>query len=263
MADKRLRIMLISFMQKKAYPLDFILNILTFPIFVLITYFAWDVILKNSTIASVGLAFLVTYYTTIYAVRNITSQGAVAEKISEGVRRGSMVVNLVRPMSYTSYLFWWRLPNFIMYLCIYMAILALLSIAFHMNYSSDPLMIVLFVISLFFGYLMKFAMFLMVGITAFWLEDNWGFIRAFSVIQSFLAGVWIPLELLPEQLKEIVFMLPFRLTAHFQVSIVQGKLSLTQILPDFILMVVWTIIFFALAITFWKIGERKYTGYGV
>jgi ABC-2 type transport system permease protein len=263
MVDKKLRIMLINLNQLKAYSVNFLFRMAFFPIFIIITYFLWKVILENSAIPGMTLGFLVTYYVTIYAIQVITSQIAIAETISEEVVQGSMVVSLLRPISYRSYIFWTRALYFLFNLVLFLAILFGLSLIFDMHFTSDPLMIVMFLISLIFAFLMNFAMYFTIGLSAFWMEENWGLINTFNFITTFLAGTWIPLSLLSGMLKDITFLLPFRLTAYSQVSIIEGSLSLSQALQDIGLMIIWTAIFFFIAKVVWKMAERKYTGYGV
>lgn len=263
MADKRLRIMAISMNQLKAYSVNFLFKLAFFPIFITITYFLWKIILENSTIPGVTLSYLVTYFVTIYMIGAVTSQFSVSQRIAEDVVQGGMVANLIRPISYRSFIFWQRVLNFMFHLVLFSLILLAVSMLFDMQFTNDPLMILLFFISLIFAFLMNFAIYFTLGLSAFWTEENWGFINSSSMIISFLAGSWIPLGLLSGTLKDITFLLPFRLTAYSQASMIQGSLPLTQVLQDIGLMVIWTAIFFLIAKVIWKIGERRYTGYGV
>jgi len=263
MVDKRLRLMIISLNNLRAYFIDFLFRLAGFPVYIAIVYFLWKVILENSSLTGISLGFLVTYYTTMYAVRNIVEQWEIPGKISNDVRQGHMVVPLTKPISYRSYLFWQSALNSIFFLVLYALILFALSIVFHMTFTSDPLIILLFFISMIFAFMMNFAMFFTIGLSAFWMEENNGIVRMFMSVTSFLSGAWIPLDLLSGTLKDIALLSPFSLTSYFQVSILQGKLSLEQIIPEFALMIVWTLIFFLVAKFVWKLGERRYTGYGV
>ena len=73
----------------------------------------------------------------------------------------------------------------------------------------------------------------------------------------------IPLELLSGTLKEMAFVLPFRFTAYFQTSIIMGKIALNDVLMNFALMIVWTVVFLVIAKIVWGVGEKRISGYGV
>ncbi|NYZ79755.1 ABC-2 family transporter protein [Candidatus Micrarchaeota archaeon] len=263
MADKRLRVMLVTLREIKAYFVDFLFYLAGFPVFIAITYLFWRAMLQNATVAGMTLGYLMTYYATVYAVNAMTLQRGVANKISEDIVRGRIAVSLVKPMSYFSYNLWKRVANFSLYIVLYLGVLLAVSSAFKMQFTSDPLMIILFLASLVFSFLMNFAMFFCVGLTALWLEDNWGLVNAFVAFTSLFSGMLIPLELLSGTLRDVAFFLPFHFTAYFQASIIMGKMAMSDVITNFALMIAWTVIFLVIAKIAWRVGEKRITGYGV
>ncbi|MEM0372514.1 MAG: ABC-2 family transporter protein [archaeon] len=263
MADKRLRIMLTTFQDIKAYSMDFFFSLLNFPIFIGITYLFWRAMLQNSNVAGMTLGYLMTYYATVYAVNVMSPRQGLASKISGDILHGRIVINLVKPIPYLNYNLWKRIAGFVLDLVLYLGVLLAVSAAFNMQFTNDPLRIALFLISLVFSFLMNFTMFFCVGLTALWLEDNWGLLNAFTAFMSLFSGTMIPLELLSGTLRDAAFFLPFRFTAHFQASIIMGNAALGDVLTNFALMIAWTVAFFVIAKIAWKIGEKRMYGYGV
>lgn len=263
MADKRLRVMLITLNELKAYSVDFFFSLISFPVFIAVTYLFWRAMLQSASVAGMTLGYLMTYYATVYAVNAITIQRDVANKISSDVVQGRIAVTLVKPMTYFSYNLWKRVANFSLHIALYLGVLLAVSVAFNMQFTSDPLMIALFIASLAFSFLMNFAMFFCVGLTSLWLEENWGLTSAFVAFTSLFSGMLIPLEILTGVLKDAAFILPFRFTAYFQASIIMGKAALNDVLVNFALMVAWTIVFLIIAKVAWRVGEKRISGYGV
>ena len=262
MGDKRLRAMKIVWKNMKIYFVNFIFQLTTFPVFAVIIYFLWKTILANSSI-SISLNEIITYYILVYAVQMMINQRRTARKMSEDVRTGNIVKVISRPMDYLYYNFWKRFGTFVFFVILYSITLIVINYFFTLQIATDPTTLIFFAISILFAMIMNFMTFFVIGITAFWTTSNWGIINSFAGITSFLAGAWIPLELLGGTLKEVAFLLPFRFTAHFPVSILQGKLTMMEIVPQFGLMIFWTIMFYLIAKLAWKVGEKQLTGFGV
>jgi ABC-2 type transport system permease protein len=71
-----------------------------------------------------------------------------------------------------------------------------------------------------------------------------------------------PLELLPEPLQTIAYMLPFRLMMSFPIEILMGRLTVNEILIGLGSVVVWIAILFGVYKFLWARGIRQFSAFG-
>lgn len=262
MGDKRIRAMKISLKNMKFYLINFLFEASAFPVYAIVMYFLWKIIIANSNF-NVDLHEITTYYILTYAISMMITETYIARQMSDDIRKGSIVKIISRPMTYLEYTFWKRFGVFLFFSTLYFIVLLIISFFFKLQITLNPLIILLFIISLILAMIMNYLLFFIIGITAFWTTNNWGVINAFMSIVSFLSGSWIPLTLLTGKLKEVSLMLPFKYTVFIPASILQGKLTTLEIIQGFIIMLVWIFIFYLTAKLLWRIGEKHLAGFGV
>lgn len=262
MADKRLGLIKIEFNDMKAYAVDMLFRIANFPLIVIAAYLLWKTILQNTQIEGITLAYITTYYVVSQAVSWMTFSD-VAFRMSDDISEGGISTKLTRPISYIYYRFWTSVPRFLLNSVIFAFVIIISGFIFPLQITKDPLMILLFIFSTAMGFLMSFSMFFIIGLTALWLQDNWGLIRVVDKFSDFFAGAWIPLQLLPVFFKDLSFAMPFRFMVQFPTSIMMGTATNAEITTGFIAMAAWTLVFLIIASIAWKIGEKKIIGFGV
>jgi ABC-type uncharacterized transport system permease subunit len=91
----------------------------------------------------------------------------------------------------------------------------------------SPLVFVVFLFSLLLAFTVSVLIWLLVGLSGFWLIDISGTSSLVGIIGSFLAGSTIPLWFMPEPLRIVVELLPFQaiffLPASIYVEQAQGS----------------------------------------
>lgn len=98
---------------------------------------------------------------------------------------------------------------------------------------------ILFVSALLIGLLMIVAISMMMYITVFYTMSPTGSLLLFGVIGEFLAGMVIPIPLMPDWMQNIVYMLPFRWTADFPFRVYSGHISKEDALIGIVIQLVW------------------------
>lgn len=107
---------------------------------------------------------------------------------------------------------------------------------------SDLATAFLFVSALLVGLLMIVAISMMMYITVFYTMSPTGSLLLFGVIGEFLAGMVIPIPLMPDWLQNIVYMLPFRWTADFPFRVYSGHISKEDALIGIVIQLAWLLV---------------------
>jgi ABC-2 type transport system permease protein len=97
----------------------------------------------------------------------------------------------------------------------------------------------LFVISLALGLILIVAISMLIYISIFYTMSGVGSMLIFGVFGEFLSGLIIPVPLMPEALKKIVYILPFRYTSDLPFRIYAGNIPFKEALISIGVQLVW------------------------
>lgn len=101
-----------------------------------------------------------------------------------------------------------------------------------------------------------------VGLLSFWwtqvlaVQDFWFGLYAFA------SGYLIPLELLPEPVRQVLALLPFRAMLGFPVELLLGRLAPGAIGAGLAIQLFWVVVLFGLMQLLWRRGLRRYGAVG-
>lgn len=98
---------------------------------------------------------------------------------------------------------------------------------------------ILFFITLVLGLLLIVSISMLIYISIFYTMSGVGSLLIFGVLGEFLSGLVIPVPLMPETLKKIVYVLPFRYTSDLPFRIYAGNISLKEGLFSIVIQLVW------------------------
>jgi ABC-2 type transport system permease protein len=137
----------------------------------------------------------------------------LAQQIDEDVRSGTLAVRLLKPMDYPIYCLSTaageRLVRFVVNLGIGSVITLILVGPGKEGISGQPATLVMLSTTVLMAFLLDGLANLLIGLSAFWLEDTSGILLIYSRLTMILGGMLIPIELLPPWLQDIVTALPF------------------------------------------------------
>jgi ABC-2 type transport system permease protein len=100
----------------------------------------------------------------------------------------------------------------------------------------------LFIVAFLLGLLMIVALSMLMYISVFVTLSPAGSLLMFGVIGEFLAGMVIPVPLMPSWLQNIVYVLPFRWTADFPFRVYSGHIPKEEALIGIGVQLVWFIV---------------------
>lgn len=100
------------------------------------------------------------------------------------------------------------------------------------------------------------------AVIAFWTTRVEAINQLFFTVDSFLSGRIAPLGLLPGTLGVVAVYSPFRGMGAFPVELALGRIPANQILPGFILQIVWLALGIGLFRLLWAAGIKQYSAVG-
>ena len=117
-----------------------------------------------------------------------------------------------------------------------------------------PLNIALFIVALTLAWFIRFIIQFTLGLLSFWFSQALVLTDVFWLFFLLFGGTVAPIELLPEPLRTIAYILPFRLMMSFPINIMMGTLTPAEIVINFVELVAWIAVFFILYQT--SVGAR-------
>lgn len=112
------------------------------------------------------------------------------------------------------------------------------------------------------GYLLSLTYKLCVGLIAFWITDIGGFLQFENMIWFVFGGYMMPLHLLPLQISNFSYTLPFAYILYYPVRALQGDLSISQLFFVLFIQMCWLVGLIICYKILWYFGIRKYTAIG-
>ena len=100
----------------------------------------------------------------------------------------------------------------------------------------------LFLVTLLLGLLVIVSISMLIYISVFWTMSPIGSILMISVAGEFLAGMIIPVPLMPEWLQSIAYVLPFRWTADFPFRVYSGHIPVTEASWGIAIQLLWLVL---------------------
>ncbi|HTO52394.1 MAG TPA: ABC-2 family transporter protein [Myxococcota bacterium] len=145
--------------------------------------------------------------------------------LAERVRTGEIVTDLLRPVTLYGRDLAERLGSALYYLLTRAP--AVFGAGWLVYGLLPPLRweLLLFPLSLALAIAVCGALFFLACSSAFWRESASGELSAVVFVNTFLGGVFVPLDFYPEALRWVADVLPFRATLYTPVAIVTGKLT--------------------------------------
>lgn len=181
------------------------------------------------------LVFIMLWYRDAELINLITS--------------GNIAYELVRPTDL--YGFWYakliaqRLSGALLRCFPILIVAFLLPYPYTFSLPQSVEIFLLFIISLALGLILIVAISMLIYISIFYTMSGVGSMLIFGVFGEFLSGLIIPVPLMPEALKRIVYILPFRYTSDLPFRIYAGNIAVKEAVISIGVQLIWiTVIIF-------------------
>ena len=246
------------------YKINFLL-MMVIPVFVFffIKYNLWVSIYKINSIEVLKgytLSKMIQYQFGIVLLDLFVRSHFFSQNLAEDIRLGRISAFLLYPFNFISYQFSKFISDKILQLFIGLTTLSIVILFDFVKIESFFILIKFF----FFVLIINIFWFLtqtLIGLLSFWIEETWSLNICIRFITAFLSGSFIPLDLYPEFLRNILTWTPFPYLIYFPVKILMG--DQVPILFCFSVIALWVFILAFATRWTWKKGLKLYAGAGI
>lgn len=208
-------------------------------------------------------AEMVAYFLVARAVQGLLWVGLPTEMEKE-IKDGLLSRYLLMPISYLGYWLAGEMAEKVVGVAV--TLLFFGTLAFFLRdrftFQTDPLLLLLFALSVAMAFFINFFLTFTVGLSAFWISEIWSVSFTKDMLHEFLSGGVFPLALLTPALAKAALLLPFAYCVYFPVQLYLGHLSGAEIWAGFGMQAFWVIVAAWLARAVWGIGLKRYEAVG-
>jgi len=255
----------LSIRRKLEYRFNTIMGLVSRLIFFIALYALWQVVYQfQGQVAGYSFEKMISYTLLAVLVASVVETNTGKEAHRQ-VNRGEISNFIIKPLSFMAYHIASSLGAFIVEFIIAACLLVTLILFFPgISYVISFGRLVAFIVALIAANIIYTQLYLTAGILAFWLRESSFLVQFVKKFVKFLAGGYIPINLFPVLLQNLVLCLPFAATIYLPVQIlIQEDLSITSLVQTLILQFAWLVVLFLLNALLWKRGIRKYDSVGI
>lgn len=260
-----MRVLSNSFQQYFAYRLNFILWRVRVVVSILISFFLWQTIFKTrNQVFGYQEAEMLTYILLITFLNGIVLSTQTF-RVAEEINLGTLSSFLIRPFSYFGYVLSRDISDKIVnsFFSVFEIILLLFLLHPPVVLQTSILWLGLFILTSLLAALLFFEIGMLLSIIGFWSRETWAPRFIFSILITFLAGTYFPLDILPKPVYGFIQLLPSTYLIFFPLKIYLGHIDQAFLAKGFMIMFGWIIFMGIILRYFWRRGLKIYTAEGI
>lgn len=231
-------------------------------IYLIIIYYLWKAIYASTGTELVsGMTFENTMiYLVLATALFYFMEMYIVWFMGRDIQSGGIILKLIKPMSFRSYLFFSCSGNFVM--SFFMTFIPTALIVYFITNGAIHLGInlIFFLVSVFFGLMINFYIDFFVGTICLYTESIWGINIMKEVIVLLLSGATIPLAFFPETFKNVVMVLPFQAIYNTPLNLlISNDLDNIERLKMLGIQLLWVFILSLVTKLFWNKSVKQIT----
>ena len=227
----------------------------------LISLFVWYTASSTQTIGGLTQSEFVAYYLMLILVNQLT-YSQTHWTVGDGIHSGGMNFTLLRPLSPHFGVLATEIAGKVVYMSFVIPIAIILALLLHPMLHTTPYNSILFLLTLFLAWLLRFLWGYWLATFAFWITRTDALLSIQDTLIFLLAGQVAPVVLLPGVLQNVALLLPFRYMISFPIEILLGHLHFSELLTGLAYQSVWILIASVLFVVTWRRGLRHYAAIG-
>lgn len=209
----------------------------------------------RESVDGVSIETTVTYLTVVGLLTHIIYPG-IAREIHRRIDQGMVAVDMVRPVGFVRQMLALELGDaagrWMLMIVVIPALLVIGSLK-----PPPPLVLVAFMFSLFLAFTVSVLIWLLVGLSGFWLIDISGTSSLVGIIGSFLAGSTIPVWFMPEPLRIVIELLPFQAIFFLPASIYVEQAQALEMWRALGIQAFWVVALWLVAAWTWRRAQNR------
>ena len=199
-----------------------------------------------------------SYYAAAAVIWHLSGQHVVWEWDAD-MRSGDLSTRLLRPVHpFHQYVAGDAGHRLVLLVGLVPALVVATLLVPGLDYDLTPGLAVLTVVAVLLAYGLSLVMASTVALLGFWSTQTTNVWMLWWGIGSFASGWVAPLELMPDWLRAVAVVLPFRYTLGFPAELLAGRLSGGEVAVGFAVGACWTLLFAGLYVLGWRHGIRRY-----
>lgn len=249
----------IHFKEYSIYKSNFYLFTLNRIVEVIVYIFVWQAIyMQTGNTGGFTIEQMITYYILVVSLSSIATWG-VNEDMAHSIRSGKINKELLSPMSYFKYYFGINLGEIGFAIPVSIATFILCAIFWKVMMPVSIINFVLFLLVIILIIPISFFIQMIIGTVGFYTNSIWGMQILKKSIISIFSGLIAPLTLFPEWFQKIANILPFKEFIYTPINIYLGTIPLNQIGAIILKLILWIVILYLIAKTFFEHAVKKIT----
>ncbi len=209
----------------------------------------------QASVGGVPIETMITYLTIVGLLGHITRID-IADEIHERIDQGRVAVDMVRPVGFVRQMVALNLGQSAgIWLSLVVVIPGMVMLGSLSPPSSGAM--AAFLLSLVLAYVVSMLIWLLVGLSDFWLIDVSGMRAVIWVVSGLLAGSLIPVWFMPGLLRTVVELLPFQATAFLPASIYVEESQGWEVWRALGIQLFWIVILWATAAITWRRAQNR------
>ena len=209
----------------------------------------------RASVDGVPLETMVTYLTVVGVINFIIYPG-IASEIGRRIEQGQVAIDMVRPVGFVRQMLALELGDsagrWILLVIVIPGLMLIGSLA-----PPSPGAAALFLVSLGLAFAVSVLMWLLVGLSGFWLMQISGMRGLIGMASNFLAGSMIPVWFMPGPLRTAVEWLPFQSINFLPASIWVGQATGWEVGRALGVQAFWVVAMGLLARWVWARAQRR------
>ena len=245
------------------YRANFLIGMLFNGGYALVMIFVWTAIFANSGQSQIsGFTQLNMYaYFFIFTAFFALSEPNINYIIQSNVMDGTIVISMIRPISYISQVILQTLSRTVMLAVTFVLPLFLIGIFVgHIPVTAYGLGVSVGVFLV--GFVLFALISFLVGTVAIIITNVRGLMHVVTSLIVIAAGGAIPLIMLPPYLANIAFALPFQTLGYLPTAIIMGIATPAAIANGVIIGCIWIVALFIFSFFWWRRVSKKITSVG-
>lgn len=239
-----------------AFRVWFYLGILQVFFQLLLVKAIWTAVYGDAqTVLGVSVGTMITYLTVV-GLLNFMIYPDIADEINSRIEDGQVAVDMVRPIGFIRQMvaleFGHSLARWSMLIFVVPGLLLLGSLT-----PASTGAFLAFLLSLVLAFAVSIQIWLLVGLSSFWLLNVGGMRGMIGLVGNFFAGSLIPLWFMPGPLRAIAEWLPFQAITFLPASIYVGERSGNAMWRAIGLQALWAVLLAFVVGWVWKRAQRR------